>query len=122
TATKSNGFFLQAPESQIDADSNTSEGVFVFTSSPPSTVPGNYVTVTGTVQEFQPDVTAGSVTEIASPTVTVVGDGFQLPAPLVLTSGDTNPSGGREQLERYEGMRVVVPSLTVTAPTGGVVN
>jgi len=122
TATKSNGFFLQAPESQIDADSNTSEGVFVFTSSPPSTVPGHYVTVTGTVQEFQPDVTAGSVTEIAGPTVTLVGDRFPLPGPVALTMADTSPLGGREQLERYEGMRVLVPSLTVTAPTGGVVN
>ena len=35
TAIKSNGFFLQAPETEIDSDPNTSEGIFVFTSSAP---------------------------------------------------------------------------------------
>src|SRR5262245_25016298 len=56
TAVKSNGFFLQAPDADVDADPATSEGIFVFTSSSPPTdaVVGNQVTVTGTVTEFVP--------------------------------------------------------------------
>jgi hypothetical protein len=35
TARRTNGFFLQAPDTEADADPLTSEGVFVFTSSMP---------------------------------------------------------------------------------------
>jgi predicted extracellular nuclease len=54
--------------------------------------------------------------------VTVLGQGSPLPAPVVLTPADTNPAGGLEQIERYEGMRVQVDSLTVVAPTAGSVS
>ncbi len=48
TGVKSNGFFIQNPDSATDADPNTSEGVFVFTSSRPTAVAtvGNLVQVT----------------------------------------------------------------------------
>ena len=64
TAKKSNGFFMQDPYG--DGDPTTSDGIFVFTSSAPSVLVGNEVTVTGTVQEF-----SGSTEISFTPTVTV---------------------------------------------------
>src|SRR5205807_6877778 len=77
TAVKSNGFFIQAPDFEADADPRTSEGIFVFTSSrpPAAAAVGNRVTVRGRVQDFIPssDPQSPPVTEIAgSPTVTVL--------------------------------------------------
>ena len=127
TGVKSNGFFIQAPESEYDADPNTSEGVFVFTSSapPPSAAVGNLVLVTGTVSEFIPpsDPFSPPATEIShTPVVSLITTGNPLPAPIVLTPADTDPAGAIEQLERFEGMRVKVNSLTIIAPTSGNVN
>ena len=124
---KSNGFFVQTPDANIDADPNTSEGVFVFTSSTPpaSAARGNLVTVTGLVQEFIPstDTNSPPTTEIAgSPSVSLVSTGNTLPNPITLTAADTSPSGSIQQLERFEGMRVHVDSLTAIAPTQGTVN
>lgn len=127
TALKGNGFFLQAPDSQMDADPNTSEGIFVFTSGAPpaAAAVGNLVTVTGTVQEFIPpaDLNSPSVTEIAgSPKVTLISTGNPLPAPITLTTSDTAPGGSIRQLRKYQSMRVHVDSLTVIGPTQGVVD
>ena len=126
TGLRSNGFFIQTPEGADDGDPNTSEGVFVFTSSAPPAAAaiGNAVTVRGTVQEFIPSADPNSppVTEIGSPTVTFLSAGNPLPVPITLTAADTSPSGSIEQLEKYEGMRVHVDSLTVIAPTQGTVN
>lgn len=126
TGIRANGFFIQTPEAQYDADPNTSEGIFVFTSSTPASaaVVGNSVTVTGTVQEFIPsaDPLSPPATEIAgSPTVTLISIGNSLPSAVTLTTTDTGTggfnSGSIENLERYEGMRVKVNSLTAVAPT-----
>jgi hypothetical protein len=54
--------------------------------------------------------------------VTLLQANQPLPAPVTLTAADTQPGGGHEQLERYEGMRVHVSSLTVVAPTDGFVS
>jgi predicted extracellular nuclease len=121
---KSNGFYLQTPDTDIDADSNTSEGVFVFTGGAPGRAITDYVTVTGTVQEFVPsaDTASPPVTELTSPTVTLFSTGSTLPSPITLTPIDTMPGGGGSQLEKYEGMRVSIDSLTVIAPTAGSTN
>jgi len=122
TGRKSNGFFLQAPDAEADADPATSEGIFVFTSSAPpaGAAVGNEVRVAGTVQEYSADPPGPPLTEIAgSPALTLLSQGNPLPAPVVLTNSDTQPRGGLEQLERLEGMRVEVESLTVVGPTGG---
>src|SRR5207248_5821991 len=37
-------------------------------------------------------------------------------------AADTSPAGSIEQLERFEGMRVQVDSLTTIAPTGGTIS
>jgi predicted extracellular nuclease len=124
TGVKSNGFFIQNPDNAMDADPNSSEGVFVFTSSRPAAVAtvGNLVQVTGTVQEFIPssDPNSPPSTEIAgSPTISLISTGNPLPTPITLTTADTNPAGPIDQLEKYEGMRVHVDVLNVTGPTDG---
>src|SRR5207302_9761378 len=48
--------------------------------------------------------------------------GNSLPPAIVITAADTPTNGTIEQLERFEGMRVQVNSLTVVAPTQGTVN
>ena len=122
TGVKSNGFFLQEPDANADADPNTSEGIFVFTSSAPpaAAAVGNNVQVGGTVAEFIPASDPGtpSQTEITSPTVNLISSGNPPPAAITITSGDTLVNN-INNLEKFEGMRVHVDSLTVGAPTGG---
>lgn len=127
TGLKSNGFFIQTPDALADADPATSEGVFVFTSSPlpAGAVVGNELRVNGLVVEFIPSQDPGSppLTEIGgNPTVTLVSTGNPLPAPAVLTAADTDPAGSIEQLEPVEGMRVHVDVLTAIAPTQGFIS
>ena len=123
TAVKSNGFFIQEAEIDYDADSNTSEGVFVFTSAPPpaAAAVGNLVTVQATVSEFIPNADPNSppTTELTFATVQLTSTGNTLPSPIVLTPANTDPSGPLNQLERFEGMRVQVNSLTTVSPTDG---
>jgi len=126
TGRKNNGFFLQTPDGEDDGNPATSEGVFVFTSTTPpaAAAVGNRVLVQGTVDEYIPSADPHQLplTEIVNATVTQLSTGHALPAPVALTVELPNADGGLEQLERYEGMRVVVPSATVVAPTGGNVN
>jgi predicted extracellular nuclease len=121
TALKSNGFFLQTPDNQIDSDPNTSEAIFVFTSSAPpaAAAVGNLVNVTGTVQEFAPasDPNSPTLTEISgNPSVTLVSTGNALPAPVTITAADTLVND-INNLEKYEAMRVRADSLTAVSPT-----
>src|SRR5207237_10661924 len=124
TAQRSNGFFLQTPDAMADADPNTSEGIFVFTSSAPpaSAAIGNSVNVTGTVAEFIPvsDPNSPPVTELTAPSISLLSTGDSLPAPVTITAADTLVDD-INNLEKYEGMRVFAGSLTVVAPTDGVV-
>ncbi|MCL1634687.1 nuclease [Luteimonas sp. SX5] len=124
TGRKNNGFFLQAADDETDANPATSEGVFVFTSSaPPATAAiGARVRVSGTVVEFVPAADPGQppLTEIGSVTnIAQLSAGHALPAAVALTPALPSPEGPIDQLERLEGMRVTVASLTVAAPTGG---
>lgn len=127
TGRRTNGFFIQTPDANVDGNTATSEGVFVFTSTAPpaSAAIGNSVAVTGTVVEFIPSVDPFSppLTEIGgTPTVTQFSTGNPLPVPITLTAADTSPTGSIEQLEKFEGMRVFVASLTSTSPTDGFTN
>jgi predicted extracellular nuclease len=124
-AGSSGGFFIQEPDATVDADPNTSEGVFVFTGSsiPAAAVVGNNVQVSGTVQEFVPtaDTHQHPETELGGTiTASVLSTGNTLPAPVTITAADTLVNN-LDNLERYEGMRVTVPSLTVVAPTQGTI-
>lgn len=120
TGVKFNGYFVQTPDGETDADPSTSEGLFVFTGGTPGGISvGDAVKVTGTVQEFIPssDPSSPPTTELISPATTVLSSGNPLPAPVVLTAADTSPGGTIEQLERLEGMRVQVNAFRVVAPT-----
>ena len=122
TGAKTNGFFVQAADVEADGDPNTSEGMFVFTGGPPpaEAASGNEVRVSGLVAEFRPpsDPASPPLTELTSPVVTLLRPGQSLPAAVALSAAETSPGGSIEQLERYEGMRVSVASLSVVAPTG----
>jgi uncharacterized protein len=127
TGLKGNGFFIQTSDGAVDGDPATSDGIFVFTSSPPAPAAalGNEVRVRGTVTEFVPsqDPASPPLSEIGgSPTVALLSTAHPLPAPIPLTAADTDPAGDIEQLERFEGMRVSVASLTVIGPTLGSVD
>ncbi|HEV7743379.1 MAG TPA: DUF4214 domain-containing protein [Pyrinomonadaceae bacterium] len=129
TGLKSNGFFLQEPDASVDADPNTSEGIFVFTSSAPPAAAalGNSVQVTATVQEFIPsqDLFSPPATELITPSVVLLTTGNSLPVPITITAAETTQasetSNPLDSLEEYEGMRVTVPSFTVTGATQGTI-
>lgn len=127
TGRKSNGFFIQTPEGATDGNAATSEGLFIFTGAAPAATltPGTLVLVTGRVLEFVPaaDPTSPPLTEIAeSPSIVVRGSGMSLPAPQELRADDDTLARGPEALERFEGMRVRVASLTTSSGTLGTVN
>jgi uncharacterized protein len=119
TYKKSNGFFMQMAVG--DGDPNTSDAIFVFTSSAPSVNLGDLACVTGKISEFYGggavDTTdpENTLTEYNATTVTKISSGNPLPAPIAL---NPDPAGLWYQLEKYEGMRVTVPSLTVVGPGG----
>ncbi|MBN9662812.1 MAG: lamin tail domain-containing protein [Acidobacteria bacterium] len=124
TGLRTNGFFLQAP-APGDNNPATSDGVFVFTSSAPpgAAKVGNDVCVSGQVQEYIPssDPSSPSMTEISgSPKVTLMGVGTVPPA-VTITAADTLVNT-LDNLEKYEGMRVRLDSLTAVSPTQGSVN
>lgn len=120
TARRTNGFFVQAKEADWDSDWNTSEGIFVFTSSAPAAEvqKGAEVRVTGTVVEF--GAAGASLTEISRPSaVAVLGSGNPAPVPLELAREQLQAGWGLQNLERFEGMRVTFRELRVTSPTFG---
>jgi len=126
TARKSNGIFIQTPDDAGDGNPGSSEGLFVFTGTVPAAnlTPGTLVSVTGRVIEFIPtgDPSSPPLTEIGeSPSIEVRGAGTTLPAPVEIRPSDVAPGGGHEQLERLEGMRVRIASLTMVGPTLGTV-
>lgn len=128
TGRKTNGFFLQDPTG--DGDINTSDGIFVFTSSNPTVAVGDALQVTGTVSEFESSTTdepdgiappdPKTATEITGPTIVVQTSGNTLPAALDSTSNDIFDAAATSrgaELEKYEFMRVSVSSITVSEPT-----
>lgn len=84
TALRGNGFWIQDPNP--DANDNTSEGIFVFTSTAPTVAVGNAVSINGTVQEFRANVQNLSITQLISPVITTLSTGNALPAPIVISS------------------------------------
>jgi uncharacterized protein len=137
----SRGYWIQDPDP--DSSAATSEGIFVFTSSPGVAV-GDSVLVSGTVRDFYP-LSSGdsvattsnlSVTEIGTPSVIVRSHDDALPAPEVIgpsTVPDTyapdlnganieatpiTPSrSALDFWESREGMRVEVDDARVVGPS-----
>jgi len=121
TAVRSNGFYLQNEVANYDSNPDTSEAILIFTSSAPTVSQGQKVRVTGAVNEFRPssDTFTSSVTQLVSPIVTVLSSGNALPASQAIDSTMLTANGGQDQLERFEAMRVSLPSMTVVSPTDG---
>jgi predicted extracellular nuclease len=143
TATSGNGFWMQ--QEQPDADPETSEGIFVFTTAAPTARAGDSVTVTGRVAEFRPGGSGSAnltTTELVAPNsaVKVVESGKPLPAPTVVGAGGRVPPGqvidddatgsvetsgafeadrdGIDFYESLEGMRVRVNNPVAVGPSG----
>lgn len=108
-----NGFFLQAADADADADPNTSEGIFVFTSSVPTVAVGDEVNVTGTVTEFNGLTEIGSVTNVS-----LLDTGNPLPVPVTIdtTILDASALPTQPQLEKFEAMRMTALSFISAAP------
>ncbi|WP_353569993.1 ExeM/NucH family extracellular endonuclease [Candidatus Albibeggiatoa sp. nov. BB20] len=109
------GFFVQEEDSDIDEDTNTSEGIFVYDGNSPidDMDIGDKVRVTAEVREYF------GITELIDPTIVVINKGNTLPIvtnidlPLSSTvfNDDSELIGN---LEQYEGMLVTFnDTLTV---------
>ena len=108
------GFYLQ--EENADADPATSDGVFVFDGSTPSTdvSVGDRVTVDGTVTEYfgETQITASNVEITAAGAGVIAETEIILPSAVTVTNSDGELVA---DLEQFEGMLVRFPqSLTVT--------
>ena len=137
TATRNNGFWFEDPSP--DADIDTSEGLFVFTSTPPQVNVGDQVVVSGTVSEFRPGGAAENLTttQLTAPTVQVLPTGAPLPVTLIGpggrrppgtvidddATGDVESSGefepaedGIDFYESLEGMRLQVNDAVAVGP------
>ena len=111
TRVVGNGFYLQDAEG--DGDQNTSDGIFVFTSTAPTVAAGNLARVSATVTEFNSgaatnvDTASHTVTELSSVSgVGVIATGLSV-TPVAISL----PLASRDDLEKYEGMLV-----TITGP------
>ena len=111
TRVNSNGFFIQ----DLSGDGNpaTSDGLFVFSGATlfPDAVPGNLITVTGTVAEFASGAgtVATPLTQIANPTsVSFQGAGYSI-TPVTVNL----PLAPGESLERFEGMLVRIEGALI---------
>jgi uncharacterized protein len=141
TASRSNGFYLQDPNP--DSNDATSEAIFVFTGTAPTVAVGDAVSVSGTVSEFRPGGATSSgltVTQIGSPTISVLSSGNPLPVATVIGSGGrlaptstiyasgspvnvetagtfTPATNGLDFYESLEGMRVQINNAVTVSPT-----
>ena len=91
-----NGFFLQEETGDEDGDAATSEGIFVFAPGAVAVAPGDTVTVTGRVLEFD------GMTEITNVTSVVNSGPGTLPATTIVAM----PVAAQSDWEKYEGMHI----------------
>lgn len=85
TARKADGFYMQSVKP--DSDLRTSEAIYIFLNAVPATQIGDWVLVTGKVDEFYPggSVTGNlSITEITQASFLIVSRGNPLPAAEIL--------------------------------------
>jgi len=134
TAVDTNGFWIQMAVG--DGNAQTSDGIFVFTSSAPpaAAVVGNAVNVSGTVAEFQSSTGTGlTVTQISTPTVTFLSASNPLPTAILFGTGGVNPptenydddnltiydpvNDAIDFYEQFEGMRVTIDAPRVVGTT-----
>ncbi len=102
------GYYIEAPDAAQDSNPATSEGIYVFDNANSVTL-GDFVTVTGTVNEF--GTAPATETEISALT-TFIKNSSGNPVPTATAVTLPFPSSG--YAERYEGMLVTLPqTLTV---------
>ncbi len=115
TKVNNNGYFIQ--DQLGDGNPATSDGIFVFTSSAPTVLLGQFLRLTGRVTEFNtgaatnPDTAARTLTQLTGTTaVQVLASGIVIaPTPVAL------PELVNDDLERYEGMLISIAGpLTVS--------
>ena len=120
TALIDQGFVLQTADDAQDGDASTSEGLHVVSGDGAVRI-GDALRVHGQVQEARSsdDPNQLTLTQLVARDVAVASRDNALPRAMPLdarNAGADQPIGG---LERFEGMRVSVPQLTVVAPEGG---
>ncbi|EDM44108.1 extracellular nuclease [unidentified eubacterium SCB49] len=108
------GFFIQEEAADMDADSNTSEAIFVYCGTCPDAVAiGDLVEVTGTAVEFfgmtQIDVTA------SDSLVSIINNGNALPAETVITLPVSTSTETESTFENVEGMIVNIATNLVVS-------
>jgi predicted extracellular nuclease len=96
------GFYLQSMDSAVDADPETSEGIFVFNSFNNSVNLGDFVRVSGTASETQ-DQTQIAL-DATTPDLSICSTANPVTAASV-----TFPVATTTYLERFEGMLVTIP-------------
>ncbi|HHB90650.1 MAG TPA: hypothetical protein ENK60_05020, partial [Anaerolineae bacterium] len=136
------GFWMQTPDSDMDADDATSEGVYVYVGSTPTVTKGDEVLVSADVTEYYPggyDTGNLSITELSNPSIIVLSQGNPLPSPVILgeggrmppntiieddATGDVNSTGifdpdedGIDFYESVEGMLVQINDAVAVGPT-----
>ena len=113
TAIDTDGFFIQTPDERADGDPATSNGIFVFTSSPPTVAEGDRVSVTGTVAEFFDFTEITNVTSLET-----LSAGNPLPTVSYFDTDTPGPAPSPQelQLERFESMLVHFSGIA-TGPT-----
>jgi len=141
TSASGNGFWIEHPVAMWDADSATSEGIWVYTGSTvPTVLPGDSVTVSGPVNEYRGASASLGLTQINVPVsiqvlssgnplpafVQIGGAGRTLPATVIDddATGDVESSGtfdpvtdGMDFYESLEGMLVFIDTATAVGPT-----
>jgi VCBS repeat-containing protein len=131
TAVDTNGFYLQSATG--DGNARTSDAIFVFTSTAPTVVVGDGVSVRGSVTEFAGSTASLGLTEIVSPTVTVQSQGNALPSAILIGANGVLPpaeaidndgltsydpaTDGIDFWESLEGMRVTIETPQVVSNT-----
>lgn len=108
TAIGPAGFFMQTPDTDIDGSSMTSEGIYVFTSTPPSVFVGDSVNLTASVTEYFGMTELTGVSDLV-----VTSTGIALPTPVSFNAGTPsqdlqNLSCGTTNFECFEGMLVQI--------------
>ena len=121
TAVDADGFYLQSPDSEQDGNVLSAEGLYVAGKSDTTLAVGDRVEVAGRVIEAVVGDEANQLTQtqIASNKVTVLANAQALPRAIELDAAVIGSDPSITSLERFEGMRVAVPKLTVVGPTGG---
>lgn len=133
TAVDSNGFYIQDPFG--DGNANTSDGIFVLTTTVPAVAVGDNVTVRGRVDEFLPGNNPDNLTttQIASQAIMINSSGNALPAATLIGTGGVLPpsmvfeddgftsfdplTDAADFYESLEGMRVTIDAPLVTSGT-----